>query len=49
MLQYHCEHNKNPFQEQKQKLVEYMRNYDLEHKKQQFSCLIRFFNNPRTI
>ena len=31
--QYHCERNKNLSWEQKQKLVEYMRNYYLAHKK----------------
>ena len=31
--QYHCEHNKNISEEQKQKLVEYMRSYYLAHEK----------------
>ena len=31
--QYHHEHSKNLFEEQKQKQVEYMRNYYLAHRK----------------
>ena len=30
--QYHCKHNKNLSEEQKQKLVEYIKNYYLAHK-----------------
>ena len=40
---------KNLSKDQKQKLVEYMRNYYLVHKKLLFSCLTRsFFINLRT-
>ena len=42
--------NKNLSKEQKEKLVEYRRNYYIMHNKELLSCLIRFFfNNLRTI
>ena len=41
--QYHCEYNKNLSEEQKQKQVEYMRNYHLTHKNKLFNRLLRFF------